>query len=136
MNGATGRPVSNDEYIEVMRLLAALAVASDTHDIDACLSSYAPDGVLRVYGREWSNGDALRQAMEAAPQGLHLVGAPDVSSHENGLRARQNFLFVDRETREQRIGLYTDDIRRFDAQLKIVTRRVEFHRPGGLADRP
>ena len=88
-----------EEYHDIQQLLAGASLALDVDDNQAYLDCFTEDGVFVTYGRDWPNGERLRQMLDAAPHGLHLVGVPVVDRAEDGgIRSRQNFLFVDRAT--------------------------------------
>jgi 3-phenylpropionate/cinnamic acid dioxygenase small subunit len=126
-----------EEYHGIQQLLAGASLALDVDDAGAYLDCFTEDGVFVTYGRDWPNGERLRQMLDAAPKGLHLCGVPVVDRAEDGgVRSRQNFLFVDRVSGEQRTGLYTDDLVRADAGWRIRRRRCHFYRAEGLSDRP
>jgi 3-phenylpropionate/cinnamic acid dioxygenase small subunit len=129
--------VTPEEYRDIQLLLAGASLALDVDDADGYLACFTADGVFQTYGRDWPTGERLRQMLDAAPKGLHLGGVPAVErADEGGVRSRQNFLFVDRASGEQRTGMYTDDLVHGAGGWRIRRRRCQFYRADGPSDRP
>lgn len=124
----------------ITRLLAEYAARLDRREDDAWLELFAPDGEFHVYGRVFRGATELAGITRDAPGGLHLSGVPvvdvGVDDDEDRATARQSFLFVDQDTRAERIGYYDDDLVRIDGRWRIQIRRSTFLNPGGASDRP
>lgn len=121
---------------EITRLLAEYTARLDRREDEAWLELFAPDGEFHVYGRVFRGAQELVGITRDAPGGLHLSGAPVIEVDGDRATARQSFLFVDQDTRAERIGFYDDDLVRIDGEWLLQVRRSTFLNPGGTADRP
>jgi uncharacterized protein (TIGR02246 family) len=126
------------DMAEIVNLFARYCLTLDHHDIEGWVSLFTSDATYVVYGRSFDGHDGLRAMMEAAPRGLHLGGPPEIELQGDRAVTRQDLLFVQADTQELRLAVYTDDlVRTANDGWRIASRRCQFMgRDGVLADRP
>jgi 3-phenylpropionate/cinnamic acid dioxygenase small subunit len=117
-------------------LLARYCLHLDCDEHDAWVALFTEDAVYEVYGRAFAGHDGLRRRAAGAPGGLHLGGPPVIELDGDRARTRQNLLFVDRVTGDQRAAVYDDELIRTDAGWRFAHRRCRFITAEGLRDRP
>ena len=129
---------NSDDMAEIANLLSRYCLALDHHDIDGWTALFTPDARYVVYGRTFEGHEGLRNMMEAAPRGLHLGGPPEIELHGDRATTRQNLLFVQADTQELRLAVYSDDlVRTVTSGWRIATRSCQFMGYDGvLSDRP
>jgi len=127
-----------DDRIEIANLLARYCLTLDHHDIDGWVLLFTPDARYAVYGRTFDGHEGLRKMMAAAPRGLHLGGPPEIELHGDRAVTRQNLLFVQADTQEFRLSVYSDELVRTASDgWRIATRSCQFMGfDGVLSDRP
>lgn len=121
---------------EIRNLLARYCLTLDHDDVDGFVALFTQDCEYRVYGRTWEGHDGLRSMLAAAPGGLHLGGPPEIDVDGDRATTRQNLLFVDRDTGDQRGAVYDDELVRTADGWRIHTRRCRFITSEGLSDGP
>jgi uncharacterized protein (TIGR02246 family) len=123
---------------EIVNLLARYCLTLDHHDIEGWVSLFTPDAQYVVYGRAFEGREGLRNMMDAAPRGLHLGGPPEIELYGDRAVTRQNLLFVQADTQELRLAVYSDDlVRTADQGWLIAKRTCQFMGSDGvLRDRP
>lgn len=127
---------ARDDERAIGRLLAEYGSRLDRADHAGWVELFAETGEFLVYGRSFAGHAQLRAMAEAAPGGLHLGAVPVIDVDGDGATVQQSFLFVDRVTREMRVGYYDDTLVRVDGAWRFATRRSTFLTPDGPSDRP
>jgi uncharacterized protein (TIGR02246 family) len=123
---------------EITKLFARYCLTLDHHDIEGWVSLFTPDAHYIVYGQTFEGHDGLRRMMNAAPRGLHLGGPPEIELNGDRAVTRQNLLFVQADTQELRLAVYSDDlVRTSNEGWRIASRSCQFMGfDGELRDRP
>jgi 3-phenylpropionate/cinnamic acid dioxygenase small subunit len=129
---------SSNDRAEITNLLARYCLTLDHHDIAGWVSLFTPDAKYVVYGRSFEGHEGLGRMMEAAPRGLHLGGPPEIELDGDRAATRQNLLFVQADTQELRLAVYSDELVRTASDgWRIASRMCQFMGfDGALADRP
>jgi hypothetical protein len=125
-----------DDIASITELLALYTNRLDRSDHRGWAELFTPDGRFEVYGRAFEGTEGLVSMSEAAPNGLHLSGAPIIKLEGDQASVQQSFLFVDQVTRESRIGFYDDQLTRTPKGWRFAVRRSTFLTPKGASDRP
>jgi len=123
---------------EIVNLLARYCLTLDHHDIEGWISLFIPDGRYVVYGQTFEGHEGLRRMMSTAPRGLHLGGPPEIELHGDRAMTRQNLLFIQADTQESRLAVYSDDLVKTSKEgWRIAARHCQFMGfDGELGDRP
>jgi uncharacterized protein (TIGR02246 family) len=131
-------PDVSSDMAEITNLLARYCLTLDNHDIAGWVSLFTSDATYVVYGRSFEGREGLGKMMDAAPRGLHLGGPPEIELDGDRAATRQNLLFVQADTQELRLAVYSDElVRTANEGWRIATRRCQFmDYDGVLGDRP
>jgi 3-phenylpropionate/cinnamic acid dioxygenase small subunit len=129
--------MNSDDAADIRNLLARYCLTLDLDDVEGWVALFTPDARYHVYGRVFEGHEGLRAMMGGAPGGLHLGGPPEILSIEaDQATTRQNLLFIERGTSDQRCAVYDDELVRTPDGWRIASRRCRFIVAEGLADRP
>ena len=121
------------DIIEIEQLLARYAVGMTKDEIDAVMDVFTPDGTYSAFGDTYALADFPR-LVAAAPQGLFLVGPPEIDLNGDEATGTQPLCFVDQTNHDMRIGYYNDTYRRTDKGWRLATRSMTFLRRSGTRD--
>jgi hypothetical protein len=122
-----------EDVTELQQLLAGYAVGMTKNDIDAVIDVFTPDGSYSAFGDTYLLAD-FPALVEAAPQGLFLVGPPVLALDGDTGTGEQPLCFVDQTNHDMRIGWYTDTYRRTADGWRLHTRSMTFLRRSGAQD--
>jgi 3-phenylpropionate/cinnamic acid dioxygenase small subunit len=132
-----GTRLTADDDAEIRNLLARYCLFLDLEDLDGWVELFTIDCRFHVYGHTFEGRDGLRRMVDGAPGGLHLGGPPVVEPvGSDRATSKQNLLFIDRRSGDQRAAVYEDELERTTEGWRIASRRCRFMVPDGLADRP
>ncbi len=121
------------DLLDILTLQREYGASLDEKRLDDHLELYAPDAVLRVFGREYAGVRAIRAFMRTARDGKHLTLPPALSFEGDRAGAVADFIFYDApDLSVYSTGIYRDELVRSGGRWRFARREIELQiqRPG------